>query len=362
MPSTADLAPVDAPEKLPKASVIIVNYNGLDHLKRCLPSLLAQRYGEYEVLVIDNGSSDGSVEYVECVYPQVTAIRSATNLGYGGANNVGFEYASGEYLAMLNPDTVVEADWLRELVLALEKTPGAGLATSRVLLLGAPKRINACGNDITYTGLTVCRGLGQSADRYPHQEVVPAVSGSAFAIKRSVLEHIGGFDDTFFLYYEDTDLSLRAALAGYDCVYVPTSVVYHDYSFRFSAHKGSIQERNRIFSWLKTFRWGTLLALSPALLLAELLAWGYSMLHGVEHVRSKAQSYTWVAENWQQIAEARRRTQALRRVGDRQLVHKMSHHLNLTQTTSPQVARALEAIVQPLLWVWGGLCRAVVVW
>ena len=348
--------------ELPRATVIIVNTNERDHLKRCLPSVLGQQYGEYEVLVVDNASTDGSVEVVGREFPQVKLIRNAANLGYVGANNVGFEHATGEVLVVLNPDTRVEPNWLWELVLALESTPSAGLATSKILMMDDPQRINTCGNEITFAGITVCRGLGQPADRYDRLEVVSAVSGAAFAVKRSVLGQIGPFDQSFFIYYEDTDLSLRAALAGYDCLYVPTSVVYHDYAFRFSAWKCFLQERNRLFSWLKVFRWGTLAALLPALLLAEIMAWGYALLQGAGHVRSKAQSYAWLVKNRRQIAEARRQTQALRRVGDRHLLRRLSHRLTMAETTNRTVAAVLEAIVQSLLWLWGSICRIVVVW
>jgi GT2 family glycosyltransferase len=345
-----------------RATVIIVNTNERHHLERCLPSVLDQDYADFEVLVVDNASTDGSVEYVRRCFPQVRIVQNSENLGYVGANNAGFEHASGDYLVVLNPDTLVERDWLRELLHPLAARPAAGLATSRILMMDEPGLLNACGNEVTFAGITVCRGLGRPADSYPRLDRVSAVSGAAFAIKRAVLEEIGAFDDLFFIYYEDTDLSLRAALAGYDCLYVPTSVVYHDYAFRFSAWKGFLQERNRLLSWLKIFRWGTLIALLPTLLLAEVLAWGYVALQGREHLRSKVRSYAWLVQNRHTIAAARRRTQALRRVKDRQILGRLSHRLSFAETTNRYLALFLGTIVQSLLWLWGGLCRIVVVW
>jgi len=110
------------------------------------------------------------------------------------------------------------------------------------------------------------------------------------------------------------------------------------------------------------FRWGTLVALLPTLMLAEMLAWGYVLLRGADHVRSKARSYVWIIKNRCQIAEARRQTQALRRVKDRQLLHQLSHRLTFAETTNRHVAAVLEAVVQLLLWIWGQICRAVVAW
>jgi GT2 family glycosyltransferase len=275
---------------------------------------------------------------------------------------VGFKHASGDYIAVLNPDTRVEPDWLKELVIALQADLKSGLATPKILMMDDPARVNTCGNEITLTGLTFCRGLNQPAEKYNQLEIVSAVSGAAFVIKRSVLEQIGGFDETFFMYYEDTDLSLRAMLAGYTCLYVPTSVVYHQYSFRFTPGKCFLQERNRYLSLLKTLRWRTLVTLMPMLLLSELLAWGYVLLRGPEHIRSKLRSYAWLLSNRRQILEARSQVQALRRVDDRVLLDRFGHRLTFTQTVNPWVATMLERIFNPLLLLLGRVSRLIVTW
>jgi GT2 family glycosyltransferase len=248
------------------------------------------------------------------------------------------------------------------LVIALQTDPCAGLATPKILVMDDSARINTCGNEITFTGLTFCRGLDQPAEKYNQLEIVSAVSGAAFVIKRSVLERIGGFDEAFFIYYEDTDLSLRAMLAGYTCLYVPTSVVYHQYALRFSPRKCFLQERNRYFSLLKTLRWRTLIALLPMLLLSELIAWGYALLRGPEHIRSKLRSYIWLIGNRRQILKARRRVQALRRVDDHMLLDRFGHRLTFTQLTKPWIATMLERILNPLLLLSGRVIRVIVSW
>jgi hypothetical protein len=353
---------IESKQILPKVSVIIVNTNELHHLKRCLPSVFRQRYPDYEVLVVDNASTDGSIEYVAQEFPQAKIIRNGANLGYAGANNEGFKHASGDYIAILNPDTQVEPNWLRELVVALQADPQAGLATPKILMMDDPTRLNTCGNEITFTGLTFCRGLDQPAEKYNQLEIVSAVSGAAFIIKRSVLEQIGGFDESFFIYYEDTDLSLRAMLAGYTCLYVPSSVVYHQYTLRFSPWKCFLQERNRYFSLLKTLRWRTLIVLLPMLLLSELIAWGYVLLQGPEHIRSKLRSYIWLISKRRHILEARSQVQALRRVNDRVLLNRFSHRLTFTQLTNPWIATMLEKILNPLLLLLGRMIRVIVTW
>jgi GT2 family glycosyltransferase len=125
---------------------------------RCIPSLLSSISQQDEVIVVDNASSDGSPEWLELTYPQIQLIRSTENLGFGGGNNLGSSYANGSYLGFLNPDTMVEPDWLDELVMVLENESTVGLATSKILLLNNPDRINTCGNDMHISGIT-CRGM-----------------------------------------------------------------------------------------------------------------------------------------------------------------------------------------------------------
>ena len=349
-------------ERLPKVSIIIVNTNELHHLQRCLPSIFKQRYPNYEVIVIDNASVDGSINYIEENFPTIRVIQNKVNLGYAGANNVGFQKADQKYIAVLNPDTEVDSNWLQELINALENNKKAGLATPKILLMDKPQKINACGNNITYSGLTVCRGLEQPAEKYTKPDVVSAVSGAAFVIKREVLEKIGGFDESFFIYYEETDLSLRALLAGYQCLFVPTSIVLHKYAFRFTPKKCFYQERNRYYSLLKTLKWPTFFALLPELLLSELLAWGYVLLKGPEHIESKFRSYLWLIQNRSLILESRRKTQKLRVSSDRTILKTFSHQLTFAQTTSPILAKILETIINPILFILGKVSCAIVLW
>jgi GT2 family glycosyltransferase len=363
-PSTDLLAddPTARASTCPLASVIVVNTNELHHLRDCLPTLMRQTHPYYEVLLVDNGSTDGSLEYVTQTFPGVRIVANGANLGYAGANNVGFAQALGEYIAVLNPDTLLDENWLLELTKPFLADPTVGLTTPKILLASEPTRLNACGNDVTLTGLTFCRGLGQPADRYDREESVPAVSGAAFVISRKVLEEIGSFDEEFFIYYEDTDLSLRAMLAGYLCVFVPSSVVYHKYVFKFSAQKCFLQERNRYFSLMKTLRWRTALALLPMLAMSELIAWGYIVTRGPAHIRGKLRSYAWILSHLPQIMRSRSRVQALRRRDDRALLALMGNQLTLAHTASPRMAALVENVLNPILFVMGRMSRGLVTW
>ena len=209
-------------------------------------------------------------------------------------------------------------------------------------MMDDPGRLNTCGNDMNVLSLVVCRGLGQRADSLDEPADVAAVSGAAFAVCRSVLDKIGPFDPSFFIYYEDTDLSLRARLAGYRCVYVPTSVVAHDYIFKFSAKKAFWQERNRYYSLLKTFRWRTLLVMSPWFILGDLVALGYCAMQSPAHVLSKLRAYAW-------IMESRRQTQSLRAVPDARLLEAMVPEISLAGAAEGRLRNIVEKGLRPLL-------------
>jgi GT2 family glycosyltransferase len=350
--------PCKPPSRIPRASVIIVNFNGRDHLDQCIGSLLAGDLHDCEIIVVDNASTDRSAEHVERYYPQVRVIRNGKNGGFGHGNNLGAQWAQGEFLAFVNPDAAVEPSWLNALIAALEADPQAGLATSRILMLTDPERINLCANDVHYTGLTLCRGLGMERDKFADIGEVSAVSGAAFAIRREVFEALGGFDERFFLYMEDTDLSWRARLAGHRCLYVPHSMAYHDYSLRFGPHKTFYQERNRYQMLLKNLRWRTLLVLLPALVLAEAVTWGFVLLKDRRRVMNKLRAYTWIVKHWHEVMESRRRVQATRRTSDRDLVAGCIHTLAFEQTGEGIITRIAHLVFDPLFFALQRLALA----
>lgn len=332
---------------MPRASIIIVNYNNCDYLQGCLESVL-HSCGDDEIILVDNHSSDGSVALVQEHFPAVRLLQSPTNLGFAGGCNYGARQATGAYLAFLNPDTVVEPAWLDALIDALSRDPAIGLATSQILLLRDPKCINTAGNDIHYTGLTLCRDMGKPRHQHVETQEVGGISGAAFAVRRDVFAHLDGFDASFFTYMEDTDLSWRARLAGYRCVYVPTSIVYHDYTLRFGPRKTFYQERNRYLMLFKNMQWRTLLALLPALLLAEGVTWGFTMLREPQRMGNKIAAYGWLIRNWTIVLEQRRRTQALRRVSDQVVLAAYTSRIEFTQTGAGFVARTASALFDPL--------------
>jgi GT2 family glycosyltransferase len=373
------------------ASIILVNYNGWHDLQRCLGSLTNTLSPDCEVIVVDNCSTDDSPQRISECFPFVRLVRSALNLGFGAGNNLGAKLAMGRALIFLNPDTAVEPGWLEPLVQALNDDPNVGMATPRILLLNDPRRINTCGNDLHVSGLALCRGMGkphhagsdpnrqpmititganrptgaaeeQAAAGDTATEPVAAVSGAAFAIQRELFEKIGGFDETFFLYMEDTDLSLRTRIAGYQCVYVPGSIVYHDYELHFGPMKIYYQERNRYLMLLKSLRWPTLLILLPSLLLAEVITWSYVFLHDRQRAHNKLFAYVWVLYWWQQIMEKRRETQLQRRSSDRDLLRMTTARIDYNQADGGWASHLAHLVFDPLFTCLRWTALALVWW
>jgi GT2 family glycosyltransferase len=343
------------------ASIVVVSYNSRPYLNRCLTSLLHTVGLDCEVIVVDNASTDGSADLIADQFPWVKLIRNSSNEGFAAANNRAVAEAKGRYIVALNPDTEVAPGWLEALLRPFEqgrvgehRYPAVGMTTPRILMMDRPDRVNTCGNTMHYTGITVCRGLDCPTDtpRLAERCEVSAVSGACFAIPRYLWIELGGFDPDFFTYLEDTDLSMRARLAGYSCVYVPDSVVYHSYSGRFKAHKLYYLERNRLMLLFKLFEERTLVALMPALLVAEVVTWGYALKSGPAHVLAKLQAYGWLVTHARRIRLKRRRTQAARRVSDRCLLAAMTSRLDVSQLAGRRAGRLADHTLNRAFRLW----------
>jgi len=208
--------------------VIIPNWNGIAHLTACLETLGAQTYREFETVVVDNASSDGSVALIESKFPAVSVIRLDENKGFGAAMNIALREARNDFVACLNNDTETDPGWLGELVACLERHPRAAAATSKMLAMNERNRIDDCGDILTTYFRAYARGRGeQDKGQYDEEVQVFGASGGASLWRSEVARELGYFDEDLFAYYEDVDLSFRAHLAGYECWYAPKAVVFH---------------------------------------------------------------------------------------------------------------------------------------
>lgn len=210
------------------ATVVVVNYNGRHFLDECLTALERQDVPRhaYEVLVIDNASDDGSADFVRSEFPNVRVIALSSNLGFAAGNNVGFRLARGRWVVLLNNDTRVEPSWLRALLAATGN--GIGGVCSRLMFRDEPGIVNSTGLVPYRDGRAGDRDLRRcvDADVLTPAEVFGGC-GASLLLSRELLDDVGDFDSTLFMYYEDFDLAWRARLRGWRFVYAPDSVVHH---------------------------------------------------------------------------------------------------------------------------------------
>jgi GT2 family glycosyltransferase len=249
----------------PLVSVVVVNWNRCDLLRACLESLAAQSYPCLEVVLVDNGSSDGSADMAEREFgPRLalTLYRSPVNLGFCAGNNRGIERCSGELIALLNNDAVASPDWIRELVTVFSLDATVGMAASKILVYEDPARIDKAGHLIYLDGQNRGRGSGQlDRGQFDRLEEVLWPDGCAAMYRRAMLDEVGGFDEDFFAYADDAELGLRARVAGWRCWYVPSAVVRHHRGASLgllSSRRLELIERNRILLAVKLFPWSLL--------------------------------------------------------------------------------------------------------
>jgi len=211
-------------------TVIIVNWNGKKLLPDCLESLRKQQFKDFSTILVDNGSSDGSLDLVSRHYPEIKTISLRENMGFAVANNVAFSRAETKYVALLNNDAVAHPEWLKRLTDSLEKDQNAGFAASRILYYDNPEIIDRAGDSYSTAGAGILRGRGSKATDYGQPQYIFGACAAAAMYRKAMIDHVGFFDPKFFLIYEDVDLSFRAQLSGYQCLYVPSAIVYHKVS------------------------------------------------------------------------------------------------------------------------------------
>jgi GT2 family glycosyltransferase len=211
----------------PAVSIIIVTWNGRQHLDRCLAAVAAQEGVEAETILVDNASSDGSVEHVAAAYPWVRIVRLPRNAGFTGGNNAGVRDARGRYVAFLNNDTAADPCWLRTLLAGLDETNRVAIVTSRIVYMHDPQRVDSAGDGLLRWGGAFKHHHGGPVAAALESREVFGACGAAFLMPRALFDELGGFDEDFFASHEDVDLSYRARLRGYRCRYVAESVVLH---------------------------------------------------------------------------------------------------------------------------------------
>jgi len=216
----------------PSVSAIIVNWNHGHLIRDCVDALLAQHYNSLDVTVVDNGSQDGSQEWIPCRYPDVRLWRFSDNRGFARAFNWGVRHTAGAFVLSMNPDTVATKCFVEEMVQAIGCSERTGMVAPKLLRPGDPAILDSTGLFVDRRRRTYDRGQGeQDQNQYDDQSAVFGACGAAALYRRTMLEDLAldgeYFDEDFFAYYEDADLAWRAQLRGWHCVYAPQAVATH---------------------------------------------------------------------------------------------------------------------------------------
>jgi GT2 family glycosyltransferase len=267
---------------VPRACVAILNYDGLALLDQVVPTVLAQRGVDFEVVVVDNGSSDGSADHVRASWPGVRVVALDRNVGVTAALNRMVDAArDAEFVALLNNDVELEPDWLAHLVATLDAHPEAAAAAGKLLRQDARDVIDRAGDEVYWSGACFGRGAGERDEgQFERAEEVFAVGGAAALYRREAFDRVGPFDEDLFAYLEDVDWGFRARLVGYGARYEPAAVGYH----RGGATLGDINpfslyqlRRNTVWLVAKNYPAATLVRHAPAVVTFHLAALAFAV-------------------------------------------------------------------------------------
>lgn len=261
--------------RFPTVSAVVVNYNHFSLLRQCLQSLYHSDLPELEVIVVDNCSPEDGLDEITADFPQAKFLFQKSNLGFSAGCNTGIREARGEYVFLVNNDAMVAPTGWGKLPEYFAADPTIAAVQPKILIDGG-QTINNCGLRVQYLGFAWDHHYRQSAHAVQQAEDLAAFSGAAVVLRRDILEQIGAFDENYFMYHEDVDLSFRLRLAGYTIRLQPELMVEHHYSYKRDPQRFYYLERNRWFTVIKTYSWKALVLLGPALLLMEVGMWMFS--------------------------------------------------------------------------------------
>lgn len=321
----------------PLISIIIVNFNGEKWIKQCLDSLQKQSYSTFEIIFIDNASTDKSVKIVQNNYPYVHLILSKSNLGFAGGNNLGYKYAKGEYILLLNTDTWVEADFLSRFIMAFDQIPNLGSVQSKLVLMNSPSKLDVVGSYWTSSTFLYHFGGEKDATLALYNKAMPFFSnkGASMLLKKSILDELGFFDEDFWCYYEETDLCHRLWVAGYETWYYPYPVAHHAMGATSLMFDNSFIQfhnyKNKLLSFIKNFELSTLVIILPIYLSVSFALSIYWLLAKKwRHSFAIYKSIAWNIKHFPSTLKKRHHIQSIRKVSDKDIFKIVKKNPRLT--------------------------------
>lgn len=322
-------------------SVVIVNWNAKANLKECLDSLFKVRYSPLEVIVVDNGSSDGSVAEVKKKFPSVKIVEVKKNLGFAEGNNLGYEKSTGDYILFLNNDCIVTNNFLDKLVSYLKKNPNVGIVQPTIIFYrpntNLHNKINSVGSFFLKSGFLYHQDYGKKfvGEKYNKPFEIFSAYGACFLVKREIIERIGLFDSDYFAYFEETDLCHRTWLAGYSVMTYPTVRVFHKGAQTSAMLPSAFIQfhsfKNKFYSYLKNLGHYYLLAmLIPHLLICEIGSLIYLFLGKSGYALAIQKAIFWNISRLKKIVNQRKQIQKnIRRVSDSSFIPKLTRSVGI---------------------------------
>jgi len=313
----------------PLVSVIVLNYNAGELLLNCIESVKKSTYKNLEIIVVDNISTDKSQKACKEKYSDIKLIQNDENFGYCEGNNIGIRDAKGDYIIILNPDTIVESNWIEELISAYNKF-GEGLYQPKHLSLNEKTVYMSAGNMLNIFGFGYAREKGnKDENQFNEIEEIGYASGTCLFTSSAVLKKVGLFDPFIFLYHDDLDLGWRASQLGIKSYYVPTSLIYHaeSYSLKWNAEKFYWLERNRKYCILTHYSKQTYSKIFPTLLAVDFFVWMFYLTKGF--LGSKIRAELDIIKNRKAIKTKYEELESKKIVSDKELITKFSDSLHV---------------------------------
>jgi len=309
-------------------SIIILNYNAGKLLHECVESIFKSHNKNFEVILVDNASSDKTYKQCKEKFNGIILLENKKNLGYCEGNNVGIRHAQGEFIVVLNPDTLVEPDWLDELISAYENN-GDGIYQQKILANTDHSMLLSTGQVLQLFGFGYSREKGdKDTDTYNKIEKISYASGTCLFTTKKILEKLNFFDPFLFAYHDDLDLCWRAALENIKSYYIPSSIVYHPregYTFKWNSFKFYLLERNRQYCLLTHYSRTTYFKMLPALIMVDIGVFFYYLIKGV--ILSKFKATLNILKNFNQINSRYKKIQNKRLISDSELIKNFDDNI-----------------------------------
>jgi len=333
----------------PLVSIIILNYNAGQILLDCFESVIKTNYDNFEIIIVDNASEDKSYRKCKEKFERTRIIENEKNLGYCEGNNIGIREAKGDYIVILNPDTIVESNCIEELISAYSKF-GEGLYQPKILSLNEKQVLQSTGNMLHIFGFGFAKDKGRK-DGEGDEEIkkIGYASGTCLFTSRNVLDKVGLLDSFLFLYHDDLDLGWRASQIGINSYYVPKSKIYHveSYSLKWSAKKFYWLERNRKYCLLTHYSKKTYAKMLPTLLLVDLFVWFFYISKGFLGAKIKADLD--ILRNKKSIEKKYQELESKKIVPDEELIKKFPDEIFVpVDVTEGSVNRHFNSILSRL--------------